>query len=59
MKIKKTGRTWSIVDSAGVIFEGGFFTRVGAEQALALYEAEERVRAQEARRDHVETEREP
>jgi hypothetical protein len=33
LKIKKTGRTWSIFTSTGVLIEGGFFNKAAAEDA--------------------------
>ncbi len=34
MKIKKTGKTWSILNEVGHVVEGGFFDKYYAEQAL-------------------------
>lgn len=37
--LKRTGRTWSIVDVRGVVVEGGFFSREAAERALESWRA--------------------
>lgn len=29
--VKRTGRTWSVVDQSGAIVEGGFFSRSAAQ----------------------------
>jgi hypothetical protein len=38
--LKRTGRTWSILDDKGQIVEGGFFSRAAAEDALAQAQAQ-------------------
>jgi hypothetical protein len=31
--VKRTGRTWAVVDQSGNVVEGGFFSRDAAEKA--------------------------
>lgn len=42
LKLVKTGRTWSVVDEAGEIVEGGFFDRAFAARCRDEHEAARR-----------------